>query len=264
MLTEERYQKISELLEREGNVKARELCSVLGASRETVRRDLETMEKEGILRRIHGGAVPAESSQTGAARYTSFVNRKKANLRSKEAIAQEALKFIKEGQCIALDSGTTSLVLAQIIKNRFKSLTVVTNSLPVVNTLAGSDGITLVVTGGIYHTDEEAFMSDMATLILPKINIDIFFITTCGVSVERGITYQRTEDVIVQRAVLDVSGRAIVIADSSKIGTNALVNMCSIEEIAVLITDADAPADQVEAFRNVGVEVVLSSEKGKN
>ena len=127
--------------------------------------------------------------------------------------------------------------------------------------LAGAEGITLVLTGGVYRADEEAFVSDMAALIFSKINVDIFFLTTCGISVERGITYQRMDEISVQNKMMEASDRTIVVADSSKIGNNSLVKMCGIEEVSMLITDSGVSAGQVKAFEQAGVRVAIAKER---
>lgn len=261
MLSEQRYKEIMQLLADEGSVKACTLCKVLSTSRETVRRDLEYLEEKGMLKRIHGGATLPDSQIDGKYTYTSFKQRKHEHSASKKAVAQEAVKYISEGQAIALDSGTTSLELARIIKNKFHSLTVVTNSLTIANELADASGITLILTGGIYNVEEEAFLSDMATLILSRISIDILFLTTCGISVERGITYQRTDDIVIQSRLMDASDKTIVIADSSKIGMNSLVRMCGIEQVSMIITDSHVPAERVETLEQAGIKVVISKER---
>ncbi len=261
MLTEQRYEEIYQLLEREGSVRTITLCDALQTSRETIRRDLETMESKGMLRRIRGGAMKLEPSQNKNLTYTSFQNRRDEHLTHKEAVAMEALNYISEGQAIALDSGTTSLFLARAVKARFHSLTVVTNSFAVAQELAGAEGITLVLTGGVYRADEEAFVSDVATLIFSKINVDIFFLTTCGISVERGITYQRMDEISVQNKMMEAADRTIVVADSSKIGNNSLVKMCGIEAVSMIITDSGVPARQVKAFEDAGVRVVMAKER---
>ena len=171
------------------------------------------------------------------------------------------MKYIHEGQAIALDSGTTALLLARAVKGKFRALTVVTNSLAVANELAGCEGITLVVTGGIYRSDEEAFVSDIATLIFSKINVDIFFLTTCGISVERGITYQRMDEILVQNKMMEAAEKTVVIADSSKLGVNSLVKMCGIDQVSMIITDSGAPRAQIETFEKAGVSVVISKER---
>jgi DeoR/GlpR family transcriptional regulator of sugar metabolism len=261
MLSEQRYEEILNVLDREGSVKATVLCGLLGTSRETIRRDLETMEAKGMLRRIHGGAMKMEISQEQHPSYTSFKKRKDEQSGSKEEIAAEAVKYIHEGQAIALDSGTTALLLARAVKGKFRALTVVTNSLAVANELAGCEGITLVVTGGIYRSDEEAFVSDIATLIFSKINVDIFFLTTCGISVERGITYQRMDEILVQNKMMEAAEKTVVIADSSKLGVNSLVKMCGIDQVSMIITDSGAPRAQIETFEKAGVSVVISKER---
>lgn len=261
MLTEQRYEEISNLLEREGSVRTITLCNALQTSRETIRRDLENMEAKGMLRRIRGGAMKLETLQDKNATYTSFSKRREENLSSKESIALEAVNHIREGQAVALDSGTTALSLAKAIKARFHSLTVVTNSFAVAQELAGAEGITLVLTGGVYRADEEAFVSDVATLIFSKINVDIFFLTTCGISVERGITYQRMDEISVQNKMMEAADQTIVLADSSKIGNNSLVKMCGIEKISMVITDSNVADKQVEAFQSAGVNVIISKER---
>lgn len=262
MLSEQRYEEILNVLDREGSVKASTLCRILGTSRETIRRDLETMEAKGMLRRIRGGAMKAESLMNRGQSYTSFENRKNEHFQSKEEVAGEAIRYIHEGQAVALDSGTTSLMLARMIRETFRSLTVVTNSLAVANELAGCEGITLVVTGGIYRADEEAFVSDIATLIFSKINVDTFFLTTCGISAERGITYQRMDEIVVQNRMMEAAAQTIVIADSSKLGVNSLVKMCGLDHISRIITDSKASEEQIRSFEASGVKVSVS--KGRN
>lgn len=263
MLSEQRYKEILSLLEKEGSVKTITLCNLFGASRETIRRDLENMEARNMLKRIHGGAMRLDPQPEEGMLYTSFEKRQRERSFYKEEIAREAATHIHEGQSVALDSGTTALVLARVIKETFRSLTVVTNSLAVANELADADGITLVVTGGVYRADEEAFVSDIATLIFSKINVDIFFLTTCGISVERGITYQRMDEVLVQNKMMEASERTIVIADSSKLGVNSLVKMCGIDAVSMIITDSKAAGEQIEAFENAGVRVVVSRERNE-
>lgn len=261
MLLEQRQEEIIQLLTKEKTIKTSTLCSLFSASRETIRRDLEALEGQGMLKRIHGGAMRMNSSQESAAVYTSFDQRRTEHSLSKEEVALEAADHILEGQVIALDSGTTSLELARVIKNRFHRLTVVTNSLSIANELADAEGITLILTGGIYSQEEKACFSDMATLILSHINIDILFLTTCGISVNRGITYQRMEDLVVQNKFMEASDETIVIADSSKLGVNSLVRMCGIEQVSGIITDSLAPKEQIAAFEEAGIRVVISRKR---
>lgn len=160
-------------------------------------------------------------------------------------IAEFAVRFIKEGQSIALDSGTTAYELARVIKRTFHSLTVVTNSIAILNELADAKGITLIATGGVYRPEEMAFVSDIAGMIFSKLSINTFFLTTCGISVDRGITYQRMDEIIVQEKMMEASDQTIVIADSTKLGVNSLVKMCDINRVGMIITDSDATKEQI-------------------
>lgn len=261
MLLEQRQEEIVQLLMKEKSVKTSTLCGLFATSRETIRRDLETLEGQGMLKRIHGGAMRIDPSPESNVIYTSFDQRRTEHSSNKEEIAEEAAEYIQEGQVIALDPGTTSLELARVIKGRFHKLTVVTNSLSIANELADAEGITLVLTGGIYDPEEKACFSDMATLIFSRINIDILFLTTCGISVNRGITYQRMEDLVVQERFMEASDETIVIADSSKLGMNSLVRMCGIERVSMIITDPSATAGQVAAFEEAGIDVVVSKKR---
>lgn len=255
MLAEQRYREIMSLLEREGSVKSGTIRLAMGVSGETVRRDLETMESLGMLRRTHGGAITIGDS-TGNTQYTSFRKRESVNSSEKEEVAHLAAKYIQDGQAIALDSGTTAVALARVIRHRFHNLTVVTNSLAVLQELGESPGITVVLTGGVYRPEEAAFSSDFATMIFSKLNVDTFFLTTCGVSVERGITYQRMDEVIVQDKMMDAAARTIVITDSTKLGCNSMVKMCNIDRIYMIITDSKATPEQTGPFISAGVRIV--------
>jgi len=261
MLSEQRHQEIINILARDGSVKTTTLCKKLSASRETVRRDLEYLETNGRLKRIHGGAMRVETQHEDSGDYVSFEKRKSEHSAYKEEVALEAAQHISEGQVIALDSGTTALELARVIKNRFHSLTVISNSLMIANELADAKGITLILTGGVYNREENAFLSDMATLILSKVNIDVLFLTTCGISAERGITYQRVDDLIIQNKLVEASDKTIVITDSSKLGKNSLVRMSGIEEVSMIITDSHADPEQIERLEQAGVEVVVAKER---
>jgi len=239
MIPEMRYTQIIAAMQADSTVKNSELVENLGVSQETVRRDLNHLERMGLIRRTAGGAILAEKAVSPPDSYTSFDHREHQNITQKIEVANLAANFVSEGQSLALDSGTTALELAKVLKRRFKTLTIVTNSLPVANELADAQGFTVILTGGIIKRDERSLVSEMATLIFQQLSINIFFMTTCGVSADRGVTYQRMDEMSVQMAMLDASDKAVLIADSSKIGVNSLVKMCDLDRISMLITDKD-------------------------
>ncbi|MGL5439722.1 MAG: DeoR/GlpR family DNA-binding transcription regulator [Filifactoraceae bacterium] len=255
MLADERYNIILEMASEDGIIKTAQIKDRLEVSLETVRRDLNYLEKQGKLYKIFGGAKLVSSSNLQLS-YDSFSKRTRNKTEEKIRIAKKATEFIVEGQSLALDSGTTSLELAYEIKRKFKKLTVVTNSLNVLNALTDAEGFTIILTGGIYKFDECAFVSDISTAIFENLNIKTFFLTTCGVSVEKGVTYQRVDEILVQRKMMESSEQTILIADSSKIGENSLVQMCGLEEINMIITDDNISKEQVDKFNERGIKII--------
>lgn len=258
MLAEQRYKMILRMMQPEGSVRAAILKEALEVSSETVRRDLETLEAQGLLHRTHGGAmlVGMDEKDIVANGYAPFGQREKENQESKMQIALLASNYIEEGQSVALDSGTTAFELARVIKRRFSRLTVVTNSLAIANELADAPGITLILTGGVYRAEEAAFTSDIAALIFARLSINTFFLTTCGISTECGVTYQRMDEIIVQEKMMDASNKTICIADNSKLGVNSLIKMCDIGRISMIITDSKAQSAQMAPFIKAGISVV--------
>lgn len=258
MLAEQRYQKILDLMKDDGSVRVADLKKTMGVSPETVRRDLENMEEMGLIRRTRGGAF-LNREGCGSAKlptaYVPFEAREAEHPGSKGEVAGVALKFVEDGQSIALDSGTTSYELARLFRGKFQSLTVVTNSIAIINELSDAEGITLIGTGGVYRPEERAFVSDMAGMIFSKLSINTFFLTTCGISVDKGITYQRMDEIFVQEKMMEASDRTIVIADSSKLGVNSLVKMCDIDKVSMVITDSAASREQTEPFEQAGIRV---------
>lgn len=259
MLVEQRYQKILHMMQEDGSVRVSRLKKEMDVSPETIRRDLENLETQGLIRRTRGGAFLNTDRDVShiqeSISYTPFGTRGQEQSKKKEEIAECALSFIHEGQSIALDSGTTAFALARAIKKYFHNLTVVTNSWAIINELADAEGITVIATGGVFNRDEKAFISEIAGMIFSKLSIDTFFLTTCGISVEKGITYQRMDEILVQEKMLEASTNTIVIADSSKLGVNSLVKMCDIDKISMIITDSEADDRQIAAFTKAGIRV---------
>lgn len=257
MIPEKRYQLILQQLQNEGAVKASELAARLGTSYETVRRDLGHLESQGLLRRSSGGAVLNQEASEESS-YQRFGARSEQYPDRKREVARLAMRYIAEGDVIALDSGTTALFLARAIRERFQKLTIVTNSLAIANEVTQKEGFTLILTGGVYRPDEGSLIPDIGEPILSHININTFFLTTCGVSVEKGITYQRMDEVPVQKRMVECAERTIAITDSSKLGVNSLIKMCDITAVCCILTDAQATAEQIQPFIAHGIPVIRS------
>ena len=241
LLAEERHIYILEQLKQNGLLRSCDLKNTLHTSSETIRKDLEALEKQGLLKRVHGGARLPEDAKgaDGMNPYIPYDHRKVQHKGEKCNIALRAADFIKEGQCIGLDSGTTTLEIAKILKERFQNLTIVTNSLATVMELSPCKGFTIICTGGVLRHDEYSFVTDLATSILSKLHIDVMFITATGISAQNGITDQRIDEVAVHSQMAAISNQVIVVADSSKFNSTSLVKVCEVDEVDLILTGRD-------------------------
>ena len=263
IIAEERYSIILEKLRTDGIVKTTDLKKLLNTSSETIRKDLKYLEEVDKLERVHGGAIIKNNKQTSSDisedKYISFNVRQCQNPEMKHSIALSAAELIKEGQSVGLDSGTTSFELAKVLKQKFNNLTIVTNSLVNAHELVDKKGFTVIATGGILTPDENSFVSDFATLILDKVNLDIMFLTACGVSLYNGITDQRMAEVMVHNKMMNCSKKVVVLSDSTKFNEVSLYNVCPLDEVECIVTDSHIDDDLVDKFRKEGHNIIVSN-----
>lgn len=252
MLAQERYEKILELLEKDRSVKVSMLTKLFNVSIETVRRDLEYLEKEGHLKRVYGGAVLEKINN----RLLSFENREKESIEEKKEIAKIAMDFIKEGQSIAIHAGTTNLEIARELKKNFKQLTVLTNSLSIFNELSDMEKYTLILTGGIFKKDEFSLVGTMAENNITQYRVDTAFISPTGVSLSAGLTDYLFDEINIMQKSMEISHEVIVLADSSKFDAISLVKICDLEQINVIITDSKLKKNILDKYLKNGIEVV--------
>jgi DeoR/GlpR family transcriptional regulator of sugar metabolism len=248
-----RQEEILELVASMGVATTRELSGHLGVSEMTVRRDLQVLEDGGLVRRIHGGAtVPASPSDR------SFRERRGIRLSQKRAIGRGASGLIKDGQTIILDAGTTTLEIAHQLTGRSK-LTVITNSLRVLDALAGSPQISVVATGGNLKHRELAFVGPTAVRMLSDRRADLAFISASGVLVGDGPTDYDDVEVAVKRAMIEASAQQYVVVDSSKFGVVCPVLIAHMEIFHGVVTDAELPGSTHNDIRHAGLDVVVGS-----
>ena len=252
MLAQERYEYIMEVLNRDCAVRVSKLIKELNVSIETIRRDLEHLEKEGVLERVYGGAVPRKV----AVDKLSFDKREEEFKKEKLEIASIAVRYINEGQSIALNDSTTNVEIARMIKSKFKDLTVITNSLVIATELANSQGIKLILAGGILNNHEYAFYGSFTKEILNNFIVDRSFIGVGGISISRGITDHDIDTVEIQKKLIDISKEAIILADSSKIDNMSLTKISSIEDISFIITDSNVNENIIKKYLKHGVEII--------
>ncbi|RDY28506.1 DeoR/GlpR transcriptional regulator [Romboutsia weinsteinii] len=252
MLAQERYEYIIESLNRDSAVKTSKLIKELNVSIETIRRDLEHLEKEGVLDRVYGGAVLKKITVDKL----SFEKREEEFKEEKSEIASIAVRYIVEGQSIALNDSTTNVEIAKQLKNKFKNLTVITNSLAIATELANSQGIKVILAGGLLNSKEYAFYGEFAKNILTNFTVDRAFIGVGGVSLNRGITDYNIHTVEIQKILIEMSNEAIILADSSKIESVSLTKISNLEDISFIITDSKVDEHIIDKYLKHGVEII--------
>ena len=245
--------EILRLLDEGGRVVVSHLSERLSVSEMTVRRDLEALEREDLLRRVHGGAVPSISLSYEP----PHAVRVGQNAAAKEQIGRAAADLLREGETVVIDAGTTALEAARALRGR-RNLTVITPSLRVAEVLTDEPGVRLMVTGGEVRAGERSLVGDLAVEPFSSLRFDTALLTVGGVDLEAGLTEYNLEDARVKRAAFASSRRRVVCADATKLGKVAFARVAALGELDVLVTDGSAEPEYVEAIRRTGAGVILA------
>lgn len=253
----DRHRHIIDALDATGQVTVADLAEQLRVSEMTVRRDLQELEKAGLLRRVHGGAIRS----LGRAWEPPFRAREGQSQDVKGRIATLAAEFLHDGDAVGLDVGSTVLQLVPHLAAR-SNLTVVTASLRLASEVAArvalEQDLRLVLTGGVVRSEELSMTGQLAMETLGRIRLDTAFIGVGGVDPVEGATEYNLEDAEVKRSMIAMSQRVIVLADATKLGNVCFASVAPMEDVDVLVTDADADEGLVAELRAAGVDVVVA------
>lgn len=249
----ERQRQLVELLCAEKVMSIQKLADHFQVSIVTIRRDLEQLSKEGLIKRIYGGAAIVE--QVLPADKIVFSGRLTAQQEEKNKVAEKALALIKEGDTVYLDTGTTVALLAQKLA-RLKNVTVVTNSLAVMNVLCDTS-IPVYGLGGLMRGRESALSGSMTISMLQNFYFDCAFLGVGGISVEMGVTDYFFETTQLRRGVVERSKRTVLLADSTKFGKNTPAVVFPLETADVVVTDTRPEEVYVDALQKAGVSLVF-------
>ena len=255
MFVEERQQAIAELITRRGRMSVVDLAREYDVTTETIRRDLSTLERLNVLRRVHGGAVPANAFTVIEA---GLRDRDLAQTQEKDAIAAATLSLLPEADAtLIFDAGSTTVRLAESLP-RNRRFTVFTNSVPVASRLAENEQVDLHLLPGRVRKTTAAAVGAETVAKLSQIRADVAFIGTNGITVRHGLSTPDSAEAATKRAMIQAAQRIVVLADSTKIGRELTVRFADLNDIDVLVTDAEiAPADKA-AFESLGIEVVIA------
>jgi len=249
----ERMNRILELLETRDSVTVTELAHGFGVSEVTVRNDLGVLASQGLVARIRGGARALQRGQSEVA----FDVRLRVQDEAKRAIARAAAAMVGDGEAIALDSSTTAYYIALELREK-RELVVVTNGLRVASALADATGVNVMVPGGMLRLAAMSLVGDFASAVLRTTSIGKGFFGARGISLDRGLMDLNPEEVRIKREMAEVCERVIGVFDHTKWRKKALLSFVPTQRISAIVTDAGAPAELIQEWRDHQVEVVAA------
>jgi len=249
----ERQENILLLLVQRQRLTIEQICQAFGVSAATARRDLETLAARGRLQRFHGGAFALKQAPPEL----PILQRSADQVEEKCAIARSAAALVQEGETVFLGSGSTVLQLAQQLR-AFNRLTVITNSLAVVNALSAAQGITLVSLGGLFRPSELSFIGHITEQALSEVHADHVFIGIRAIDSQRGLTNDHLPETMTDRAILQAGRTVVLLADHTKLGRVSTAFVAPIQSIKVLVTGRDAPAGFIQSVTELGIQVIIA------
>lgn len=251
MFALERQKKIMESLSRDGSVLVSKLSVELGVTEETIRRDLEKLEKQENLRRTHGGAVPIDETTFEL----SLEKRKSTNVESKMRLAKAAVQKVVSGDTVFLDASTTTFFMAKELKG-LKNITVITNSIRVVNELAGVEGIKIIAVGGVASRNQ-SFVGNLAEKsIEDNYFANKMFFSSKGITAEMGILDSNEEECGIKKKMMNNSTEKFYICDKTKVGRIGFVKLADFSTINCLITDTELDEKITQKLLDSEVETI--------
>ncbi len=247
----ERQERLLQLLEHEGRITVAQLCQQVDVSEATARRDLEILSDQGRLRRVHGGAIALRQAPPEM----PIHERRGEQSAEKRRIGAQAAALVQPGQTIFIGSGSTVAEMALCLHD-VPGLTVITNSLQVVNALAKARDLNLVCLGGYFRQSELSFIGHLTEAALGELRADAVYIGTRAIDIVAGLTNAYLPETMTDRAILRIGREVVVLADHTKCGRVSTAFLAPINAITTLITDDLTPPEFTDALESLGVKVV--------
>lgn len=252
IFAELRKQEIVDRVNSNGRATVNELCDYFNVSPATIRTDLNELEHMGTLKRTHGGAI----SNNSISNYEpTSLEKEEQHVSQKKAIALAALDFVKPGDTIAVDTGTTTMCFAKALAS-IPDVTVITNDFLVAMYLEQSENTTVIFLGGYIRKRFHCTIGQSVVDAIAPMHIDTTFLATNAISAERGLSTPNMEIANIKREMIKNSQNVVLLVDSSKIGKNALALFATLDEMDVIITDEGADKEFVNAVEGNNVKVI--------
>jgi DeoR/GlpR family transcriptional regulator of sugar metabolism len=252
-MSNKRYEIILKLLQENGQVSSLALSERFGVSMETIRRDLQFLEREGHLMRVHGGALA--KSQTGIE--PNYRSRVVKNLEEKQRIGRAAAALVADDETLIIDVGTTTLELAKALRSK-NNLTVITNAIPVVLALEENPSARVLMLGGTVRGGELSSAGPFAEQMVNAFCVDKVFLGIGGIDLAKGITDYHMAEANLRRHFIQLGDKVIGLADYSKFGVTALNRICNVKALDYLVTDSQTSPRALAKLRQLGVIPIIA------
>jgi DeoR/GlpR family transcriptional regulator of sugar metabolism len=244
----ERQSKILHLLDRDSQTSVRELAVLLGVSSVTIRQDLNFLEGEGLLKRIHGGAVMKDADD--------IASRLGINYEKKLRIARKVATYIHDGETILIESGSTNALLARELLK--KNVTIITTNVYIARQFRKKEQARIILLGGMYQHESESLVGKITRYCIDQINYDKAFIGVDGYTSKTGFTLRDLFRADISSYIIKKSKEVFIVTDSSKFGKSELTNICNACDIHHVATDSDLDKQFIKEFRKAGIDLILA------
>jgi len=251
--TPERQKQILSLLSKQGRLSINEVVQQFSISIATARRDLKSLASQGKVQRVHGGVIAVEQAPPEL----PILERESEQADEKARIGLSAASLVADKETVFLGSGTTVLEVARHLRNR-KNLTVITNSLPVLNALAGAEGITVISLGGMLRDSEMSFIGHITEQALTEVRADKVIMGTRGLSLEHGLTNDYLQETLTDRAILKIGREVILVADHTKVNRVATALLAPLDSMQIFVTDSKADKKFIQVLKKKGIQVIVA------
>lgn len=255
MFATERQAKIYEKVLKDDAVSTSSLVKEFGVSIETIRRDFLEMEKKNQLKRVHGGAIKVGNMRS----FIELPQRHRTHEAEKTELAKVAVSMIKEGDFIALDSGSTAIYFAEALKETFERLTIVTHSLDVFQILRDHKNFDILLCAGHYMKNENAFYGILTAELLDRLHVEKSFVCPSSVSLDYGVSDFHPDLCMVQKKLIDIADTVYILADNSKFEKRALMKLCDMKPEYKYISDSGLNEELKKLYHENGINIITNT-----
>lgn len=252
----QRIQQIEDYIKQCGSISLDSLCEQFGVSKNTIRRDVNELEARGVIKKVYGGVVWNNDEKSII---PSIAQRGVTMQEAKTRIAQKAAEFVHDNDIIVLDSGTTVMQMVEYLTAR-QNLTIITNSVPVLDVTLSHEQFHVIVTGGELYHPTASFVGMEAISWLQRLNASTLFLAATGVSINKGLTNYSTIESDMKKVMMTVSERVILLVDHTKFDVVSLMTFADLKDIDIVITDTNPPQEYVQYCAEHDVEIVVANQ----